>query len=279
MFPLRTVCDEPSFKVVIVTPSMASEWLESNTHNRNLRQTRVDSYARDMADGNWKLNGDAIRFSVDGTLLDGQHRLSAIVKAGVAIKTLVVWDLPPETQETMDAGQCRTASNALTLRGFGHPTIAASIARTTIRYLRGHRCVGGAGSVTHAEIISYIQRNPDDIYDAVEVAKKASHGVLPCSPSIVGSAYYLCAKINRDDAQDFYVVRLINGLGLSEHDPVRLLREMLFRRRSQTFRNMKDDDVVRYAFKAWNAYRRKEPMSQLKAPPGGWTAANFPIPK
>lgn len=69
-------------KVETITPDMAREYLKSNSMNRPLNDRTVNLYAQEMRTGNWKLNGEAICFGKNGALLNGLHRLYAIVKSG-----------------------------------------------------------------------------------------------------------------------------------------------------------------------------------------------------
>jgi hypothetical protein len=72
---------------MMVTPELAKQWLEANTHNRPLSEELVIAYMVDMLDGRWQYNGDAIRFDHTGRLIDGQHRLHACIEAGVPFET------------------------------------------------------------------------------------------------------------------------------------------------------------------------------------------------
>lgn len=70
----------------VVTPAMATKWLEEgNTHNRKVRDSVVMRYAADMKAGRWKQTHQGIAFNGDGTLLDGQHRLFAIIEADTEV--------------------------------------------------------------------------------------------------------------------------------------------------------------------------------------------------
>lgn len=74
-----------------ITPEEASNLLETNTNeNRKISKGTVQAYATDIISGNWDENiGVAISIDENGVLRDGQHRLSAIVEAGVGIHTWV----------------------------------------------------------------------------------------------------------------------------------------------------------------------------------------------
>ena len=97
-------------KVQIITPELAEKYLEKNYNNyRHASSTAVNAYAEDMKNGNWELNGESIKFSENGSLIDGQHRLMAVVKAGVRIPMLVVTGIKDGTI-LCDVGKGRTLS-------------------------------------------------------------------------------------------------------------------------------------------------------------------------
>lgn len=99
----------------LITPEKAKQYLESNTHNRALRKALVEIYAKDIANGRWRATHQGIAFSSDGRLLDGQHRLAAIVQAMVPVQMLVARGLPPQSQIVMDDHAKRSAGDALSL--------------------------------------------------------------------------------------------------------------------------------------------------------------------
>lgn len=101
----------------LITPAIASKMLETNTHNRAIQQRLVNQYARDMKDGNWREHHQGIGFDVNGTLVDGQHRLWAIIEANVSIYLQVTRGIAPEAMAGIDIGKGRTNSDLFTLDG------------------------------------------------------------------------------------------------------------------------------------------------------------------
>jgi hypothetical protein len=83
-----------------------------------------------MRRGEWRVNGEAIKISRDGKILDGQHRLMAVLEADVAIETLVITGLEPEAQETMDQGRARSLADVFKLRGEKYHNPLATATRT-----------------------------------------------------------------------------------------------------------------------------------------------------
>ena len=61
-----------------VTPRMAREWLKVNTRNRPLRPTHVERLRASFERGEYVMTHQGIAFCDDGTIADGQHRLTAI---------------------------------------------------------------------------------------------------------------------------------------------------------------------------------------------------------
>jgi hypothetical protein len=102
-----------------ITPAMARKYLLTNTNNyRKVMQHVVNRYAKDMEDGLWEENGNAIVFSRSGVLLDGQHRLSAIVKANTPINMVVVRDVDDKAS-TFDYQAKRSDCQILKSAGIG----------------------------------------------------------------------------------------------------------------------------------------------------------------
>lgn len=271
------VTSGPVSETIHVTPEQAQEWLaKNNISNRPMREARVAAYARDMTAGRWLFNGETIKFDVGKVLLDGQHRLAAVVRSGVTVPFIVVWGLPAEAQDTVDIGSTRTMSDALSLRDEPGARHLAAIARKVVMWERGYATQGGAGMATHQEMHAYIDAHPE-LREAVRVAQ-AARGAVPAAPSVIGAAYHLCARINLVDAERFYVDQVIRGLGLSEGDAAAVLRDRL-QKHSVGGRQMHPDDVFRYSILAWNHFRSGSRITKLQAPHGGWTASNCPVPK
>lgn len=78
-------------KIMEIDPNTAKMMLLSNNMNRRLSQRHVNKLAAEMASGHYMLNGQTIAFSANGKLLDGQHRLNAVIQSGVTVKMAVAY--------------------------------------------------------------------------------------------------------------------------------------------------------------------------------------------
>ena len=94
-----------------------------------------------MISGKWLFDGQPIRFDSDGFLLDGQHRLNAIVKSGTSQKFLIIKGLQNETFKVMDTGKNRNGSDALSILGIKYSADIASACRIILNYNDGNYAV------------------------------------------------------------------------------------------------------------------------------------------
>ena len=122
-------------EIITITPDIAEAMLKANTRNyRKYNSHLIQMYAEDMRNGNWKLNGEPIVFYKNGSLANGQHRLMAVVKSGVSIQFLVVYDVDDDTME-YDLGKSRNDIDVV--RSFGleaSNTSIAAVSFITSRY-------------------------------------------------------------------------------------------------------------------------------------------------
>ena len=93
---------------VLITPNIAKDMLVKNTKNRVLDPQRVNLFANLMKDGLFQFTPHGIIFDSDGVLVDGQARLSGIVKSGCSVFMNVARGVSPECRLAIDNGTTRT---------------------------------------------------------------------------------------------------------------------------------------------------------------------------
>ena len=104
-------------KQEIVTPEVATHYLRANIINRKLRPAVVKRYEEEMRQNSWTLTSDAIAFDEDGNLIQGQHRLNAVVKTGLAQVFWVARNMPNDSRQNLDSGSRRELHDRLTIAG------------------------------------------------------------------------------------------------------------------------------------------------------------------
>ncbi len=135
--------------LILITPTMAKAWLAEAGHNRRVNQAVVIKYAGDMKDGLWTLTHQGIAFDENGRLIDGQHRLHAIIMAGFAVMMMVTKGISVESLATIDIMAPRRSHDISVIAGdnFTDPRQAMALARM-LMYLHTNYSRGGNLSVT-----------------------------------------------------------------------------------------------------------------------------------
>ncbi len=264
-------------KVVLITPEIASEWLEANTGNfRRPDQQRVKLYSEEIKRGAWQLNGESIKFSRKGTLLDGQHRLLAVRDAGEAIQSAVIFGIKDDGFASMDRGRPRSVSQWLSHIGMKQTHAVAAVARAIVAYDAGAWCspVFHSPSTTDSAIIEVAIKHQDEILDAVRMAGMAKPII---SQSILGTIIYVgCGRklASQNETARWFCESLSSGSNLGENEPVFHLRNILL---GQTARKAISIPIKRaLTTLAWNKTVAGETVRVLRVSLSGPNKTKIP---
>lgn len=265
-------------EIIYVDPALATAWLSRNLRNRNLKRHKVDQYARDMAAGNWLITGEAIKFSKEGTLLDGQNRLHAVIQSGATVPFVVIRGLDDAVQGVMDTGAQRTGADALTMLGIDAAKDVSAAASTFILWKRGfyRHCMVQSNATdrpTHSEIVAAVQGRPELIESAA--FGKTIYKTLPLPVGPLTLAHMLFVNIDADAAADYFdAITNLNTRG--KGDPVHTLLKRVSETRARRER-VWPSTALFFLFRSWNAYRQGEDLLkfQLGSDTRGWA----PMPK
>lgn len=273
------ISDSIKTEIVSVTPRIAEKLLSRNSHNRNVSPTNYNKVLEAMSKGEWELNGEAIKVASDGRILDGQHRLMVAAENDLTFKTLVVYGLPSDTQDTMDTGKSRSIGDVLRLNGVRAGNEVAGIATALVRMDKYglKAAMNGTSSaypVTSRQVLSRVQAEPTivDIYSLISKVRKLGSGAV-----VPGSLYYVFSGIDADDTE-FFFEKLGSGEGLTSGSPILALRNVLISLAGE--RGTVNRVYLAALFiKSWNKYRTGEQVLQLKFRTGGANPEPFPDPK
>lgn len=106
---------DPCFEIVNINADLAASWLERNESNRAVNWNWVAQLARDMRAGRFACTHQGIAFDTNGRLIDGQHRLWAILEADVPVRMRVYFNESPENLIYIDGNHPRRAADRITL--------------------------------------------------------------------------------------------------------------------------------------------------------------------
>lgn len=140
-----------NFVTETITPAKAVEYLKTSNGNRPISKPSVLSYADTMKKGGWLQNGVCIIFDTDGHLIDGHHRLLAVIEAGIPVLFDVCRGASQESFSTYDCGHSRNLSQLIAMQGHKHYRLVASIVMANESILSKGRLFGNNSKHGHVK--------------------------------------------------------------------------------------------------------------------------------
>lgn len=273
--------------IATVTPKQAQEWLEGNVDNRNLREARVLQHSQVLQRDEWELTGDALVFDEDGTLLNGQHRLSAVVVTGIPARFVILRGVPAKAQEVMDTGLSRTLGDQLQRRGVPYYTYVSS----ALFWLHRMAYSEATGIAHYAEpsqrpsfrqLLALYESNKELADEAPKIGRIVNNLKVRAGATL--ALYHRLKQIEDENIEaevDMFFEKWLTGAELKASDPIFRLREWTMEDAQK--RHVKgrapDYRFVAYSITAWNKWRDGEPIRQLKWVYTPSTRMSWPIPR
>lgn len=268
--------DKPTASLIFVAPDTAQRWLSKNDRNRRLNNETVSRYVRDMNNGDWEFTGEAVKFADDGRLLDGQHRLTALVEHGSPILMLVVRGLTQRAQDVMDTGRKRSASDMFVIADRENASLLAATVRLAVAWKDGKITTSDSqffGQISNSQIRD-MEANDPLIKWAVQVASRVRTDI-PANPAAIAFAAWLMGYCDSTAA-----VQFLNSVAEMRTEGVGDPRFTLIKRLTVAKTNRERLTSVQQAFyivKAWNAWRTGSTLKTIKASTSAGPSA-FPDP-
>lgn len=263
-----------------IDPYTARTYLDENDANRAVRNRVVNAYARDMAAGAWYVTGETIKFAKTGELLDGQHRLHAIIDSGTAQRMLVIRGLDPVTKGIIDTGAPRTAGDALKLVGLGsgNPYAVAAAARLLVLWRTDRLRTMSAGlrhedRATHNEIIEMVRQEPDVLDAVADAYRDYERTGIPTGPGAM--CRVVLFETDAKDAEIFF--DSLAGYKTDGSNDPRAVLLYTIRQMRALGQMRKPGEAIGLIFSAWNAWRDGQKITSLTTRDKKGRA--LPIPK
>lgn len=270
----KSICTQIKF-----SPELAKKALDFHTDEKNRRhyERLSDRYAGAMERGEWQYNGESIKFTKEGKLIDGQHRLRAILKSNATIPLMVVLDLQPEAFHTIDTGRARSASDILAIRGERNCVLLAASLRLLGCY-RFHSLEREQWyRIDHTRLLTLLDEEPN-IRKSVNPCHNGRFEYTQklLRPRVAIFCHYLFSTIDPDLTEHFYN-KLADGLQLKRHEPVATLRSKLVDDLALPLdMRLNPSGQIAYTFIAFKATLDKEPLPKIKYQPFGKHPDKFP---
>lgn len=260
---------EMTMNYELITPEKAKEYLSTMVNNRTLSKATVKAYVTDMENGNWDEKvGTAISFDENGHLIDGQHRLSALVSAKVNLhmwvfrggKSGAIYDSNRKRSNSDQVAILRGDLEAIYRKPYVH-----SIFKRIIEDKKDSD--GHWARITAKEIIDIIDDNREllDGYFLRIPHTTVTNITIATVHYALFSAY--CARESMDKLIDFFEI-LCTGKSIGEDAfPVIALRNYLLQRMPRRLDRKQDVWRCQWAIKQYingkTSFITKEPKKPI----------------
>lgn len=250
--------------VETVAPERAREWLaRHNTRNRNIQDSNIDAMVRDIKNGYWMVNAQPICFAADtGRLLNGQHRLTACVRADAPIDVLIVRGLPDEAFATYD-NHMRKLNLSMAQEAANLPIDARVIEAAAILQWREDTYSDVSVSLrpSASELRDTIMKHPD-LHVGYGQSRRMGH---IASAGVMTYLIYRTTKEDPDLAKEF-----LHGLETGEHlwkgNPLLKARDLIMQGRHQSYSRQTFMNKLLDIWDNYKNWREKHPTKKGDAP-------------
>lgn len=205
--------------LIEVTPELAAELLELNTKGqRRMSDLAVEKYATDMLVDAWVFNGAAVLITDENELIDGQHRLKAIIDSGEPQILLLVRGVSKDAMETVDTNRRRSYADMLYMKGYKNHATVAGIASANWHWCHGNYGDKGVPRIPGASFVTSTPSNNgknvwmDKVEQAYGItfeaaaafAVKIARERTGITASTWGLAWILLSGIDKDLREQFF---------------------------------------------------------------------------
>lgn len=266
---------EPKIEVRIIDVDEAKALIEDdvNADNRRIDWGVVNTYARQMAKGKWTFVGDPIRISTTGNLLDGQHRLNAVVKSGAPQQFVVVSGLEKEARANIDIGRKRTAADVFGMNKIHNAGTAAAVTNLVMRY-EMRNVLDTKFVIQTGELLAYFQKEGNgQLIAQGTLAGEQVKRMLPVSPAVTGAIYVAASRVADAFLVNEFYNKLIDGHGLETGDAILAFRNWVIRRKREDLRTKRAEYFFTLA-KTWNSWAIGEEVQRCQLPRDGLTSSD-----
>lgn len=206
-----------------VTPETAAKWLQKNVGNRPVNYRHVAKLSADITAGRFLDTHQGIAFDKNGFLIDGQHRLLAVVDANSSVELLVSRGAAARIREVIDTGIGRGIAHILAMR-FGLDTTQSKYASALVHCLVG--MFGNARKkIPTEEAMTLYDSYKDGFSWAFQFCSSVSNGGVP-TPVLASLVW---AYQHEPEACNYIVDKFRKPTNLPDGSPILALQSAFYK--------------------------------------------------
>jgi hypothetical protein len=222
---------------------------------------RINRYSKIITEGRMKTHSQGISFGTDGNLNNGQHRLIAVMKAGVPCDFYVTFGEDVSVFDAIDTGGTRSAKDALHIDGRKDLVCLAATVRIIINIERGALYSNGPeAQVENDEVVDFVNAN-EDVNECIKIGNRIRRKLAGSAAPLAAAIFLIRRDSAHPDRLEQFVEKLISGDNLSATSPILKLRDRISHRvdaRDNGNTVSRNSHVVAAFIIAWNLWNAKK---------------------
>lgn len=263
--------EQMTHEIEEITPQKAAYYLTKRSGQRPCSERHVNYLTRIMAEGRFfDMTGEAIQFDFHGNLINGQHRLSALVNAGKTYRFLVVRGLNPEAYRSIDQAKKRSGGDTLSVLGVPHANEAAHAIRLIFQIRDGVLgSKGGGKKATMHDNGAIGDFASQHFSHTCWMASLCNGAAEVTSPGYLGAVMFL-GGIGKPDRAEEFVHRIKTGTEQHMDDPDYILRQKLLRLRDMARSDRQNprktvsaSEGIPWIIAGWNAFAKYRKLRKI----------------
>lgn len=251
-----------------LTPELARLFLDRRGIQRPVKGSHVDYLISQIRAGKWQYNGDTIRLSKSGHLIDGQHRCLAVVESGITIKTDLSIAVDDMAFYTINRGIAMRSSSDVLSIARGDIGCDPKTAVGAIRWVVSIDAAGDQQApvkprgrdVDDIAIVKSWDNHSEALRPAVQWAIHNRMAFRP--PSLFAALYYVIHRARKRGATTFFE-QLATGEDLHRGDPALVLRNKLHAIYTNDMQTTDPVMIAALVIFAWNAYVQERTIEKM----------------
>jgi hypothetical protein len=257
---------------MVIDKEIAETMLLLNTKNRKITDENLTFLKKQMLDNAWVFNAQTISISNENTLLDGQHRLTAVVKTLKEIVSNVSFGVNQNTFSTIDTGRLRYAKDTLFLNGYKSVNHLAAIINYVYRYNENIISKSGhlSTKLTNEKVLEFAKKHSIDYWNGLikqaMIYYKSNGCLMGLGGAEIASFLYLIKDAEQTKIDNFCRL-LFLGLERKEDTFITFLAKKLSDAKKDKLSSIHFPIKMAYLYKAWNMFLDNSKDKQIRYNP------------
>ena len=256
LIPIKNRLENEIFiQKVLITKELATSLLSTMVNNRNVKETSLKRLVQEINGGTWVVNnGETIKINNHGRLVDGQHRLLAVIKTNKPTEMYITFNCDEDSIATVDTGSVRTLANILKINNIKHYSTVGGIVQSESVIIKGFPTKDLASNTSHKsfkKILEVVKQKSDYLYFVCRESDKLNKKFPLLSTAFITKYFNVFYKIDVDTCFDFFN-KLCKGTDMDSS--IYLFRSIMIKDATKSIKKMSPREKEALFIKCWNHY-------------------------